>query len=59
MKLFIQHSKNDETVAAYLDKYIHGTQGNNEYLELIGGKTKLDFLQGWHEDKKQWMEAFQ
>ncbi len=58
MQLFIKHSKDDETAASYLEKYVRNAD-NHEYLKLIGGQEKRAFLKGWQDDKKQWMEAFQ
>ena len=59
MKLFTKQSKNDEMIGQYLQNYVDNVKDNDEYLELIGGAEKMQFLKSWQQDKKQWMEAFQ
>ncbi len=38
-------SKTDEGVDAYLEKYVHGVEDFSEYLKRVGGKKKLNQLQ--------------
>jgi len=38
-------SKTDEGVKSYLEKYVYGTEDLEEYLRLIGGKTRLQQLE--------------
>ncbi|MGQ9492387.1 MAG: CoA transferase subunit A [Anaerolineae bacterium] len=37
-------SKSPEGTKEYFDKYVHGTKDFNEYLELVGGLRKLQYL---------------
>ena len=37
-------SKTDEGVQKYMDKYIYGAETFEDYLKLIGGQEKLDYL---------------
>jgi 3-oxoacid CoA-transferase subunit A/glutaconate CoA-transferase subunit A len=41
---WLELSKTDEGVKQYLDKYVYGVKDFDEYLELIGGKEKLEYL---------------
>jgi 3-oxoacid CoA-transferase subunit A/glutaconate CoA-transferase subunit A len=38
-------SKSPEGAQEYFDKYVYGVGGFDEYLELIGGSSKLNRLQ--------------
>lgn len=42
----------------YLDRYVFGVAKQEDYLELIGGKAKLERLQGWKESEDKWREVF-
>jgi 3-oxoacid CoA-transferase subunit A/glutaconate CoA-transferase subunit A len=37
-------SKTDEGAKAYFDKYVHGAEDFAEYLKLVGGEKKMDYL---------------
>lgn len=37
-------SRSDEGIQEYLDKYVYGTNDFQEYLELVGGEEKMDYL---------------
>jgi len=37
-------SRTDEGLRAYLDKYVYGVTGFEEYLDLVGGSEKLNYL---------------
>jgi len=41
---WLRLSKTDEGVAAYLDRYVHGIDAFETYLELIGGDEQLEYL---------------
>ena len=41
---WLKLSKTDEGVKEYLDKYVFGVETFEEYLELIGGVKKLNYL---------------
>nr|MBC7244295.1 CoA transferase subunit A [Chloroflexota bacterium] len=41
---WLQLSKTPEGTKEYFDKYVHGTKDFNEYLELVGGLRKLQYL---------------
>jgi len=42
----------------YLNKYVYGVKSPEEYLEMIGGKAKIDRLASWKESRERWMELF-
>ena len=58
LKEFVAFSKTDETMKEYLAKYIHGVETSDDYLSLIGGEQKTNFLQSWSQGTDQWMEVF-
>jgi glutaconate CoA-transferase subunit A len=58
LKEFVAQSKNDETIQGYLKKYVCDLATNQEYLDAIGGDTKMSFLQSWSQGTSQWMEVF-
>lgn len=37
-------SRSDEGVQEYMDKYVFGVKNQEEYIELIGGEEKMDYL---------------
>jgi len=41
---YIQASKTDESLKEYFNKYVYGASDFWEYLELIGGTKKLEYL---------------
>jgi len=41
---WLQLSKSPEGTKEYFDKYVYGTKDFNEYLELVGGLHKLQYL---------------
>ena len=41
----------------YLDKYVHGVNGHDEYVELIG-EERFARLASWKESRERWMELF-
>jgi hypothetical protein len=41
---WLQLSKSPEGTKEYFDKYVYGTKDFNEYLELVGGLRKLQYL---------------
>ncbi|MEA2089222.1 MAG: CoA-transferase [Thermoproteota archaeon] len=41
---WLRLSKTDEGVQRYLDKYVHGVDTFEKYLELVGGIKKLNYL---------------
>lgn len=41
---WLELSKTDEGIAAYLDKYVFGVNDFNDYLQLCGGVKKLNYL---------------
>lgn len=43
LRLYVGHSKTGE-IGEYLDAYVRGTKDHSEYLEKIGGASKLDAL---------------
>lgn len=36
--------KTDEGAQAYFDKYVHGVRDFSEYIELVGGEEKMEYL---------------
>ena len=58
LKEFVALSKNDEMVKDYLHKYVGSPATDEEYLETIGGDTKLSLIQSWKQGTNQWMEVF-
>ena len=41
MAEWIEEGKDDASMQAFLDKYIHGTRNFEEYLELCGGEARM------------------
>jgi 3-oxoacid CoA-transferase subunit A/glutaconate CoA-transferase subunit A len=41
---WLQISETDEGVKQYLDKYVFGAEDFEEYLSLVGGVKKLNYL---------------
>jgi 3-oxoacid CoA-transferase subunit A/glutaconate CoA-transferase subunit A len=41
---WLDASKTDEGTAEWIDKYIRGTSNFQEYIELVGGETKMEYL---------------
>lgn len=41
---WLQFSKTDEGATEYLDRYVYGVEDFAEYLELIGGKDRMEHL---------------
>jgi len=41
---WLKLSRTEEGVQQYLDKYVYGVEDFNEYLELVGGVRKLNYL---------------
>ena len=41
---WLRLSKTDEGAAEYFDKYVHGVDRFEEYLELVGGQEQLEYL---------------
>jgi len=41
---WLRLSKTDDGVREYLDKYVYGVEDFDEYLDLIGGQKKLNYL---------------
>jgi acyl CoA:acetate/3-ketoacid CoA transferase alpha subunit len=37
-------SRSDEGVEKYLNKYVYGVDSQDEYIELVGGKRKMEYL---------------
>ena len=44
-------SRDDAKVTAFIDKYIRAPSSHDDYLEIIGGKTRLQYIEKWEEDK--------
>jgi 3-oxoacid CoA-transferase subunit A/glutaconate CoA-transferase subunit A len=44
MAEWLKLSKTDEGVRSYFEKYVYGVESFEEYLELIGGVKKLNYL---------------
>jgi 3-oxoacid CoA-transferase subunit A/glutaconate CoA-transferase subunit A len=44
MAEWLKLSKSDAGAAQYFDKYVFGVSGFDEYLELVGGKAKMEKL---------------
>ena len=44
LKQYLEASRDPQTTEEYLNKYIYGVKSNREYLELIGGEKKLNYL---------------
>ena len=42
----------------YLDRYVFGVDEHQDYLELIGGKARLERLHSWKESEEKWKEVF-
>jgi len=45
MAEWLRLSKTEQGAQQYFDKYVHGVKDFSQYLELIGGKKKLNQLQ--------------
>lgn len=41
---WLQMSKTDEGAQKYLNMYVHGTLDFRQYLKLVGGKKKMEYL---------------
>ncbi len=58
---WLQMSKTPEGTAEYFDKYVYGTKDFNDYIELVGGMSKMDYLRRveYLEEpmKAPWLEA--
>lgn len=44
MSEWLMFSRKDEGLQTYLDKYIYGVSNHEEYIELIGGEEKMNYL---------------
>jgi 3-oxoacid CoA-transferase subunit A/glutaconate CoA-transferase subunit A len=44
MAEWLRLSRSDEGVEEYLDRYVRAVQGLNEYIELVGGEEKMEYL---------------
>jgi acyl CoA:acetate/3-ketoacid CoA transferase alpha subunit len=44
MAEWLRLSRSDEGVEEYLDKYVRGVKGFSEYIELVGGEEKMEYL---------------
>ncbi len=44
LKQYLEASREPHTTEEYLRKYVYGVKNNAEYLELIGGEEKLNYL---------------
>lgn len=44
LKQYLEASREPQTTEEYLRKYVYGVKNNAEYLELIGGEEKLNYL---------------
>lgn len=44
LKQYLEASREPQTTEEYLRKYVYGVKNNAEYLELIGGEQKLNYL---------------
>ena len=44
LRLYVGYSKKGGAIGAYLDEYVRGTKDHSDYLEKIGGASKLDAL---------------
>ena len=42
---YIKKTALDETTSEYFDKYVYNTKNFKDYLELVGGKNKINYLQ--------------
>ena len=45
MAEWLSLSRSDKGVKEYLDKYVYGVKTHEEYIELVGGQRKLDYLE--------------
>ncbi|KYH36362.1 MAG: Acyl CoA:acetate/3-ketoacid CoA transferase, alpha subunit [Candidatus Bathyarchaeota archaeon B23] len=41
---WLRMSRTDEGVEEYLDRYVYSVEGFEEYIQLIGGKEKMEYL---------------
>lgn len=44
LKLYHDHAQDDAAFQHYLEKFVYSTQSHAEYLEAVGGRTRLDSL---------------
>lgn len=44
MAEWLSLSRSDEGVKEYMDRYVYGVEDFDEYLELVGGQEKMDYL---------------
>jgi len=44
MSEWLSLSKTDEGVQEYIEKYVFGVKCHKEYIDLIGGEDKMDYL---------------
>ncbi len=44
MAEWLRLSRSDEGVKEYMDRYVYGVKGFEEYLELVGGEERMDYL---------------
>ncbi len=51
---WLEAEKEEETFAAFLDKFIYGVEDFSQYLELIGGQSRLEELRALEPLKRTW-----
>ncbi|MDH5715197.1 MAG: CoA transferase subunit A [Candidatus Aminicenantes bacterium] len=44
LRQYLEASREPQTTEEYLRKYVYGVKNNAEYLELIGGEEKLNYI---------------
>jgi acyl CoA:acetate/3-ketoacid CoA transferase alpha subunit len=44
MAEWLSLSRSDEGVQTYLNKYVYGVKDQKEYIELVGGRKKMEYL---------------
>jgi glutaconate CoA-transferase, subunit A len=60
-KNYYQAAKNgtDDFRENYLNPYVYGCNDHASYLNLIGGKNRLDCLEQWNEGIDQWIQLYE
>lgn len=43
----------------YLKPFVYGCRDHDSYIEAIGGKARLTYLEQWHESTEQWMQLYE
>ena len=44
LKVYHDNAENDDAFRQYLDRFVYGVKNHAQYLEAVGGKTRLDTL---------------